>query len=71
MDNAMCKNHPDRSAVWTCSSCQGIFCEECINVQQLNMTAKMESCKICGGMCKPFGEKKMAEAASSTFSISN
>ena len=52
-----CKNHPERPAAWECVSCHGVFCEECLNIQNVQNLI-IQSCKACGGRCKPVGEKK-------------
>lgn len=51
MEQAACKNHPDVPALWRCTSCEGLFCGLCVNVQMLG-PVQANICRSCHGRCE-------------------
>jgi len=50
-DSPPCRNHPERSALWECTSCGGTFCGDCIKLRE-SRGQQYEICRECGGKCE-------------------
>ena len=56
---ACCPNHTTRHAVWECSFCHSVYCDECIRKLRRVGGAQLKLCPACSNPCQftPWAEK--------------